>query len=154
MPVVKKFKFKFEPLLKLRKMREEQQKILLAEAVANVQQLQQQIEQIDRNSNVQSRSMFNKLAGSVQVEPILQDRQYLNYLHLLRTKHQKQLDKAQQAFDEARLQLAEARKQTEIMAKLKERAWQQYMRQYDRYQQQELDEQANVTAAWRKAAVG
>jgi len=151
---MKKFSFRFEPLLKLRQLREDQQKHRVSQAAGQVRQLQDQLARDQENIVNYCRFMAQRLTGTIQVEPLIADRRYLNQLHFRQAQCRDQLQQALQQLTQARLQLAQARRQTQIMEKLKDRAWRKYKEELDRFEQRELDEQANTLAAWRMMSAG
>lgn len=151
---MKRFKFKLEPLLRLRRLREDQGKAALGQVAGQMRQLQGRLEECGQDLDQYRRSMQAGLVGVVQIESLVADRRYLDHLHLLKQKYRKQLEQVVTRFGQARVKLIQARKQTQIVLKLQDRAMGQYRRQFDRYYQQQLDQIGNDAAAKRTLAAG
>ncbi len=144
-----KFEFRMEPLLKLRKMRQEQAERELAQRLNQFLSHRRQVEKIEGqilDFYRQFRSQHS--AGEIRITGLIADRRYLNHLHQLRHHELAVLAKYQQLVDQARKQLAEAKKQTDIMAKLKERMLQRFKKDLARRETLELDDLANAKVAW------
>jgi flagellar export protein FliJ len=146
-----KFDFKFEALLKLRKMKQDQCERELAERTGRFLQSRQHIDQLQGQiSDFYGQVRENRLQGQIEVGGLIADRRYLNQLHQLQHHQLLVLAKAQQRVDQARLQLAETKKQTDIMAKLKERALEKHRKEQLKRETIELDDLANVKVAWQR----
>jgi flagellar FliJ protein len=144
-----KFEFRMEPLLKLRKMRQEQSERELAQRLSQFLNHRRQVEKIEgqiMDFYQQFRSQHS--AGDILITGLIADRRYLNHLHQLRHHELAVLTKYQQLTDQARKQLAEAKKQTDIMVKLKERMLQRFKKDMARLETLELDDLANAKVAW------
>jgi flagellar protein FliJ len=145
-----RFEFRLEPLLKLRKMRQEQAERDLAQRLSQVIGHRRQVEQIERQilgcyQEIRDRHTL----GEIRITGLIADRRYLNHLHQLRHHELAALAKSQQLADQARRQLAEKKKQTDIMKKLKERMNERFRTEQNRRETRELDDLANAKAAWR-----
>jgi flagellar protein FliJ len=143
------FKFRMEPLLKLRKMRQEQSERELAQRLSQFLSHRRKIENIDAqilDSYHQFRDQHS--AGEIRITGLIADRRYINHLHQVRHHELTVLAKYQQLVDQARTQLAETKKQTDIMVKLKERTLQQFKKDLARRETIELDDLANAKSGW------
>jgi flagellar biosynthesis chaperone FliJ len=120
------FDFKFEALLKLRKMKQDQCERNLA----------------DRTQKF--------LQAEIEVGGLLADRRYLAHLQQIRMQQRTNLTRSEQQVNHARKQLAEAKKQTDIMDKLRERAFEKYRKEIQKRETIELDDLANGKAAWQR----
>ncbi|NLE28316.1 MAG: flagellar export protein FliJ [Phycisphaerae bacterium] len=146
-----KFEFKFEALYKLRKMKQEQTERELAQRLNLHHQHLLQVEkinaQIDEHYNQIRQS---RLVGNIQITGLIADRRYLNQLHAMKLHQIASLAKSRQLVDTARSKVAQAKKQTDIMTKLKEKMLQQYQKEMLKRETIELDDLANAKAAWQR----
>ncbi len=144
-----KFEFRMEPLLKLRKMRQEQSERELAQRLSQLLTHRRQIEKIDGQILDSYQEFRNRhSAGEIRITGLIADRRYINQLHQLRHHEVTVLAKYQKLVDQARMQLAEAKKQTDIMAKLKDQMSQRFKKDLARRETIELDDLANAKSAW------
>jgi len=144
-----KFVFKLEALLKLRKMRQEQAERDLAQGWSAMLTHRRQVAGVEGQILEFYRvARDQRGAGEIQITGLIADRHYLNHLHQVRHHALAALAKSQQVTDQARRKLAEAKKQTDIMGKLKERTYQQFRKELSRRETIELDDMANAKAAW------
>jgi flagellar export protein FliJ len=144
-----RFEFKFEALLKLRKMKQEQTERELGQRLSQHQHHLQQIEKIHGQIGEHYEQIRqSRLTGEIQVSGLIADRRYLNQLHALKLHQIAAIAKSQQLVDAARSKVAQAKKQTDIMIKLKERMLQQYQKELNKRETIELDDMANAKAAW------
>ncbi len=152
-----RFEFRMEPLLKLRKMRQEQSERELAQRLAKMMSDQRQVEALERQILDQYQQIRDQYqAGDIQIMELIADRRYLNQLHQVRHHQLSVLAKSSQLVDKARKHLAEAKKQTDVMQKLKERTYQRFRKEELRRETIALDDLANAKAAWmaQKSQVG
>jgi flagellar export protein FliJ len=149
-----KFEFQFEALLKLRKMKQEQTERELAQRLSQYQLHLTQVEkihgQITEHYNQIRRS---QITGEIEVSGLIADRRYLNQLHAMRLHELTVLAKNKQLVDNARGKVAQAKKQTDIMAKLKEHRLKEYWKEIDKRETVELDDLANARAAWQRRRI-
>jgi flagellar export protein FliJ len=138
-------------------MRQEQSERELAQRLSQFLSHRRKIENID----AQILDFYNQFrnqhsAGEIRITGLIADRRYLNQLHQVRHHELAVLAKHQQLVDQARKQLAESKKQTDIMVKLKERMLQQFKKDAARRETIELDDLANAKSAWtaQQTAVG
>lgn len=144
-----KFEFRLEPLLKLRKMRQEQSERELAQRLKQFLDHRRKIDQIEGQiSDFYNQFRTQHSAGEIRIGGLIADRRYLNHLHQVRHHELAVLAKYQQLVDQARVQLAETKKQTDVMIKLKERMHSQYKKDLAKRETIELDDLVNAKEAW------
>jgi len=145
-----KFSFKFEPILKLRKMRLEQCERELAQRLSQFLHHRRQADQIKTQIlDFYQRIRSQQIPGEVRIINLMADRRYLNHLHQLHHHQLSAVAKSQQLVDQARRLVAEAKKQNDIMVKLKEHMLQRYRKDMQRRETIELDDLANAKVAWQ-----
>jgi flagellar FliJ protein len=146
-----KFDFKFEALLKLRKMKQDQCERNLAERTKLFLQSRKQVEQVQNQITSHYEEIRqHQLQPQIEVGGLLADRRYLAHLQQIRLHQISALARSQQLLNTARAQLAEAKKQTDIMAKLKEREKEKFRKELLKRETIELDDLANAKAAWQR----
>jgi len=142
------FKFRMEPLIKLRKMRQEQAERELSQRLSQMMTHKRQIESLEQQIQNYYQQMRDQHTGEIQISGLIADRRYLNHLHQIRHHQLAAMAKSSQLVDKARRQLAEAKKQTDIMQKLKERMFQRFQKEESRRETILLDDLVNAKAAW------
>ncbi|MFA5865089.1 MAG: flagellar export protein FliJ [Phycisphaerae bacterium] len=144
-----RFEFRMEPLLKLRKMKQEQAERELAVRLTQFMQHRRQVEKIEHQV-VEFYQQFRTqhTMGEIRIGGLIADRRYLNHLHQLRHHQLAALARNQQLVDQARKQIAEAKKQTDMMIKLKERMLERFNKEQRKRETIELDDLANAKSAW------
>jgi flagellar protein FliJ len=144
-----KFEFRLEPLLKLRKMRQEQSERELAQRISQFLHHRRQADAIEGQIVDYYRQIRRQhAAGEIQITGLIADRRYLNQLHHLRHQELTAVAKHQQLVDQARRQVAEAKKQTDMMSTLKDKMRQRFQKELNRRQTIDLDDLTNAKVAW------
>jgi len=145
-----KFDFKFEALLKLRKMKQDECERNLADRIQRLLQNRRQVELVQNQIDTYLDEIRNhQLKPEIEVGGLLADRRYLAHLHQIRLQQRANMTKSEQLVTLARRQLAEAKKQTDIMTKLREKAFDQYRKDMLKRETIELDDMPNGKAAWQ-----
>ena len=144
-----KFKFKLESLLKLRKMRQDQAEREIGRRTAEYLYHRRQTEAIENQIVEFYRQIREQLwSGIIQITGLIADRRYLNHLHQLKHHQLEALSKHKELLDQARNQLAQAKKQTDMIVKLKERAIENFKKETRRRETIELDDLTNSKITW------
>jgi len=152
---VARFKFRLEPILKVRKLRQEQREREVAEQVARLLRTRRELQTVSSQIEQQYEDIRESgLVGPLRVEAMVYSRQYLNHLHQLREGQLAALTNAERLVAQAKKELAEAKKQTDIMAKLKDRAEQRFLQEARRKETASLDDLANSRFAYLTQQAG
>ena len=102
------FKFRLEPILKLRKMRQEQQERVVGKRVGELIRAQDELRAVEGQIERQYADIRRiALTGMVRIEDMISNRRHLNYLHEVRHRQHEALDEAQRHADQAKQDLAE-----------------------------------------------
>ncbi len=146
-----KFKFRLEPLLKLRKLRQQESEREMAEKVSEVLAHEEQIEKllslIDRHYD-EIRKQSDE--GMIDPSVLISDRKYLNHLHVLHADQKNNLLNSKQEFEQTRKKLAEAKKGTDVMKKLRENELTKFRKEQEKLEIRELDDLTSVKSAWMR----
>lgn len=144
------FEFRLEPLLKLRKMRQEQVERELAQRLSVLLEHQRQVASLDDQIvDFYYQVRRSQTSGVIQVTGLLADRRYLNHLHRLRDVERAAVTSHQERVDQTRRKLAEAKKQTDMMEKLKEHQRSRFWKEVQRKETIELDDLTTAKTAWQ-----
>jgi len=141
--VAKRFRFRLDTLLKVRRLREREAKRKVAAKRAEIARLdrldQQTAQEISRS---QAALRQSQQQGSLDLETLVRGRAWIGYLRkttierqTLRAALVKELEQFQSEWRQARIQMR-------ILEKLRQRRWDEYVRQRKRREQAEADELA------------
>lgn len=138
---MKKFSYKLEPVLRVRRLAEEEQKRLLGEAAAafnqamdDIRRLQQQI--ADEDASFKS----NDLMGVLDMRGIARNRAYVNHLRRMIAEKISRAQELQQRLQERQQAYIRARRDVDVIEKLRDKARTQHAREFEREQTRELDD--------------
>lgn len=150
--MARRFRFPLETLLKVRRLREREAKRKLAAQRAAIARL----DQLDEATRAEIASRQQILLGvqrQVQLEPQELTRGWAWIAHLRRTIVQRQLQREEMltVLDTLQNEFREARRQTRVIEKLRERRWQQYLHDRQRREQADADELAQQLHSMRLA---
>ncbi len=146
----KKFKFRFEPMLNVRRHKEKERQKEHAEAVEKVVRQKEQLDRIDNMRLTALKQQRNHLSGSISVAEALVYSRYLMKLRRERLGGAELLHGLQLKAEERRVKLVEAAKERKIFQTLKE-TWQfKHMQELEKAEQKELDEIGANTDRRRK----
>jgi flagellar FliJ protein len=138
---MKKYAFKLEPVLKLRKLKEENCRTELGQLIGHLAKIDKQIEhdkdEIENFFNVQNISLTSGVKGAqIQSFPLLISAKEKNIQLLLRDRtHQEQLIEAKKK------ELATLRGELKVIENLKDKDYQEYRKAFNKEQDQKVEEQ-------------
>ncbi|MCG3137972.1 MAG: hypothetical protein HJJLKODD_01828 [Phycisphaerae bacterium] len=146
--MAKRFRFRLEPVLRVRRMKEETQQRQLATQVRELvrresratllqQQIVGEVEQFHGGT----------LVGVLDVQLIARRRYWINHLQRQLMDERHLIGQQQQVVERERQKLAEAAREVQVLEKLEEKARQRYQQQLDRAEQADADEMAVMTYA-------
>jgi flagellar FliJ protein len=136
-----KFIFNLDGVLRQRKQVERDRQRALAEKVAEVHRLSEELRQMDQSmQSAVADVRENRLRGQIDLAFIAAHRRYTMAMQRKATDQARKIVAAQQIADAARLELAEAAKQRKIIEKLREKRYQQWKMELERKAAMEMDE--------------
>jgi len=138
----KKFKFRLDPLLKLRKHREKERQKEHAAAAAEAHKQKQLNGDIDRARVNTLDYQRSRLAGQLSVPEALICSRYIMKLKRQRLAGNELLHALQKETEKKRTKLVEAARDRKIFEKLKEKQQLRHRREIEKQEQKELDEVA------------
>jgi len=136
-----RFKFRLEPLLKIRRLEEDQAKRVVAARLRQIRQVQRRIESLQAallEAGQVMRSLV--LAGAIVPLEATRQRGYIGHVQGQILATQAQLQQLNVLLAADRAALAEASKRCKILSKLKERQHQRLIEQENRAEQRAGDE--------------
>jgi len=141
----KKFKFRLEPLLNIRKHREKERQKEHAEAQARVHHQQSSLQQMDGHRLSTLDAQRERLTGTISVAETLVCSRYLVRLKRDRMAGTELLHGLRKEEDDRRVNLVEAAKQRKIYELLREKQEKRHLEEIRKADQKELDEVAAVS---------
>ena len=140
---MKKFSFKLDSLLNVRKKREELVIQELAEAQMTENRINGQINDTRNTIALMIEESKSYLKSSINVESLLLSRNYIEFLKRKLSELEAELEKAKQKTLKIKEKLAEAVKERKIIETLKEKQFAQYKKEYNKQDNAQMDEIAN-----------
>jgi flagellar FliJ protein len=139
--MAKRYRFRLEPLLRLRQQREDEQKRVVASRLRQIDALRRRQRvfegEIDRQTDSMRRSLVDV---RVDVDSLKLGRHWLVRLRRGVLEADAQIMTQRAILVQERVALAEARKDAKVLARLKERKRDAYLAEVNRREQAELDE--------------
>ena len=143
--MARRFRFRFETMLKIRRQREDEQKRVVAEKVRQMTQTREQIEALARQIQEETDAIrVSQATGAIDIQQVMRHRHWIGHLHKGVLDAQGRLRFLEARLAQERAVLTEAVKQRRILEKLKERQWQRHRDQEQRTETRESDELATV----------
>ena len=141
------FKFRLDPLLRIRRHAEEERKGALAQVQGKLNEQTERARRYDAMITQEHHSLRDgSLVGTLDPRRLAHHRRYVN--SMMRGLVQTLCERAgtQKDADQARQQLVEAVKQRKVLEKLRERRQADWRSQQDRIERADLDEMGIVSA--------
>src|SRR4029078_9241117 len=137
------FKFRLQPLLRLRIAERDQRRAELANAIRAEEMLRGELrKRADERAEPVQRGRKLKSPGSANVDALLQTHRYERVLAAQSRRLETKTPQAQAEADRRRLVLVEAARQVRVLEKLRERQAAAHRREADRLETKQLDEVA------------
>jgi flagellar protein FliJ len=150
--MAKIFKFRAEPVLKLRQQAEQAALRRLAEARSRVTGIEDQIRALRGQLAEQDRLVRQgMLTGTIDIQYMSLYRRHVMALHRRIVDHAATLRTAMLEFQQARGSALEARKRRRVLDKLKDKFYARYRAEQNRVEQREMDEVGSIGYARRLA---
>lgn len=143
--MAKRFVFRFDTMLKIRRQREDEQKRVVANRLRQIVQTREQIAAINRQISEQIEAIRRgQQAGRIDIHQVQKDRHWLGHLHKAALEAEARLRFLEARLAQERAVLAEAVKQRRILDKLKEQQWRRFQQEQDRLEMRQSDELTTV----------
>ncbi len=140
---MKKFQFRLQTILKLRRQQEDQKKRDVGLLVSQINEYQRQALEMAQIIKEQGYILKEHIQGDVDVSWIAGYQGYINYLRQSIAEKINSVTQVQPQLNQARRALAEAAKQTKILEKLEEKLRNRHEERLKKMEAREIDEIGN-----------
>lgn len=143
--MARKFVFRYDTLLRIRKQREDEQKRVVAERLREIAQVRERLNTLHHQIDEETRAIrTGQEVGTIDIQQVMRHRHWLGHLHrgLLDAVGRERFLEAR--LSQERSELTERMKQRRILEKLKERRLLHYQAEVDRRETRENDEMATI----------
>lgn len=146
---MKRFNFKLETPLKVKKINENLRKQKLAEAIQIKLKEENRLDDL-LLTDVKTRSeLKNKLSASVEAQDLCSFNTYIDDLNSGIQFQKVAVDNAITAYDRSRLTFIETRKERQVFEKIKEKKFGAYLKEMNSEEQKQSDESAAASHIFR-----
>ncbi len=143
--MAKRFVFRLETLLKLRRQREDKQKRVVAEWLRQISRVQREIRSLEEQIADQVGAMRDCIGhGRIDVPWIARNRHWLSHLQRGRLEAEGHLRLLEARLAQERVVLVHAMKEKRVLEKLRERQEDRYRKELDRQEVLVADELSTV----------
>ncbi len=147
---MKKFRYRLEPILKIKSHTEKQRQKEHAVALQQVYRQKEQLSEIDRERERTFEFQRSRLQGPIRTHQLLAGSRYLVRLKRDTMTGSELLKGLEREAERKRLQLVEASKQRKIYEKLRERQETKFNQEVEQHERKTLDELAVTTFVHRR----
>lgn len=143
--MAKRFTFRFETMLRIRRQREDEHKRIVANRLREITALQDHMGSLDKQIRDELQAIrIGRQPGTIDMQQIIRHRHWLGCLHKGVLEGQAKMRFLEAELARERADLAEAAKQRRILEKLKERQREQYNSEQDRLEALAADDLTTV----------
>lgn len=137
---MKKFKFRFETVLKVKEKKEEQLKREFMQLIALKIRQENLLKEIEKEKQKMAKEKFNEKQSGTDIQTLIYYEEYCNLLRKEISLTEKKIKELQEKADIKREELIEASKQKKIFEKLKQSDFNEFKALLLKNEQQILDE--------------
>lgn len=134
------FKFRLQTLLKLKEQFEKNAKNELGVAIMKLEEEKSKLRVIEDNIDITTNDFREACSGVIRPEKIKDLKTYLEHLQLARDKQKENVKRQQKNVDIIRERLVEIMKERKVLENLKEKDFQEYLKEEAKKEQQQVDE--------------
>lgn len=143
--MAKRFTFRLETMLKIRRQREDRHKRIVAERLRQIVAVREQLISLDRQIMAETHAIRKgQKPGTIDLQQAIRHRNWLTHLHKAILDGQARLRFLEARLAQERAALAEAAKQRRILEKLKERQYLRYRQEEERTETKVADDQTTI----------
>lgn len=148
--MAKRFIFRFETMLKLRRQQEDHHKRIVGARMTQIAEVRDQIARLEQQARDETDDIRQRTAqGTIDLTQLVRHRHWLGQLNRNTLDAQTRLRTLEARLAQERVQLAEAVKRRRILEKLRERQAEQHQKEADRRETRELDEIGTMRFGWQ-----
>jgi flagellar protein FliJ len=120
--LARRFQFRYEAMLKLRRQREDQHKRIVSERLAQIAQVKEELSRLEGLTGEGMNTIRAvQQAGRIDLQQVMAQKGWVAHLHKAALEAQARMGTLEARLAQERSALAEAAKQRRILEKLKER---------------------------------
>lgn len=143
--MAKRFVFRFETMLKIRRQREDEHKRIVASRIREIARVRDQMATLDRQIHDELAAIrAGQSPGTIDMQQVIRHRHWLGRLHKAVLDSQARLRFLEARLAQERAALAEAAKHRRVLEKLKQRQWERYRMEQDRIETRLTDDMTTV----------
>jgi len=153
--MAKRFTFRFETLLKIRRQREDEQKRVVAARIREIQAVRRQMAALERQIHDELEAIRRgQMPGTIDMQQVVRHRYWLGRLHKGVLDAQGRLRYLEAQLAQERAALAEAVKQRRILEKLKQRLHERHRAEQQRLETRQADDMSSIRFVFETLAAG
>ncbi|MGM0502034.1 MAG: flagellar export protein FliJ [Bacillota bacterium] len=137
---MKKFKFRLEPLLNLKKQEEKNIQKELLRLRKNYNDLKEKLKEFKEDKQNWQQELEEKQISGIQTKELLKYRNYINYLNDQIEECNLELDYWREKIEECQDELLDKVKERKKLSKLKEREYKEHWKEYLQEERKQSDE--------------
>ncbi len=134
------FKFRLETFLKLKEQFEKNAKNELGAAIMKLEEEKSKLKVIEDNIDITTDDFRKACSGVIRPEKIKDLKTYLQHLQHERDKQQEIVKRQQKNVDIIREKLVEIMRERKVLENLKDKEFQEYLKEEAKKEQQQIDE--------------
>lgn len=134
------FKFRLQTLLKLKEQFEKSTKNELGAAIMKLEEEKSKLKVIEDNIDITTNDFREACSGVIRPEKIKELKTYLEHLQHTRDKQKEAVKQQQKNVDIIRERLVEIMRERKVLENLKEKEFQEYLKEELKKEQQQVDE--------------
>lgn len=143
--MAKRFVFRFETMLKIRRQNEERRQRVVAKRLQQIHEVRERMAAIDQQIHDEERAVMGvQRPGVIDLNQAMRHRHWLGHLHKSNLEAEGRLRYLEAELSQERAALAEAVKQRKILEMLKERQLKRYQQEEDRREANAADEMSTL----------
>lgn len=137
---MKKFRYSMESILQIKLKLEDQAKLTYANARANLTREEDKLQGMRQKKSFYENEQRKHFSNKLNIKKLKQLSEAIDIMNLKIENQILVVKAAAQRLEIARIRLNEAMIERKTQEKLKEKAWQEYMMEYEAEEQKEIDE--------------
>ena len=140
-----KFKYRMQSILEIKKKLEEQAKNEFAAARASLNEEEEKLEQLNKRKEAYEEEGRALREDTLNIMDIIENKEALLHMDEFIAEQQLNVKRSEDSMEEARLALQTAMQESKTQEKLREKAFEQFMKEENARESREIDELVSYT---------
>lgn len=140
-----KFKYRMQSILEVKKKLEEQAKNEFAAARASLNEEEEKLEQLNKRKEAYEEEGRALREDTLNIMDIIENKEALLHMDEFIAEQQLNVKRSEDSMEEARLALQTAMQESKTQEKLREKAFEQFMKEENARESREIDELVSYT---------